>query len=322
MSTHLPEIFSSHLHTIHLALKQASKSENPALHLFKHNARTPLFYAESICRMMSKMDNKKPWDKWKDAFKSIEDGLGTIDYWHGHWETATKNKKIPVDLKAYFYHKYMLSAMNLNQTLIKEAWIWNSTPKISKAIKKLEEIQWPEDEDLAAKIMQYYYLEIEKIETELTGSFEDIEKDLHELRRAIRWLSILPQALPGFFVYKNDKPNHINKKYLIASIQKSPYNILKEVKSIKHTITLNKTNYLSLSWLIFILGALKDEGQKIEAFVGAYETILSLTQEEIENEMKMVFGKNQKSSKMVLDESKEIAAQFYNDNILENLISI
>lgn len=322
MSTHLSDIFSAHLNAISHQLQNASKSENPAIHLFKNNGRTPLFYAEAICRMMSKVDQKKPWDKWKDAFKSLEDGLGIVDYWYGHYETASKNKKIPADLKAHFYHEYMLSALNLNNLLVKENWIWNASPKTFKAIKKLEDISWPEDETLVEKITKYYFKEIEKIEAQLIGRFEDIETDLHELRRAIRWLSILPQALPGFFVYKSDKPNDTNKKYLITEIVQSPYNVLKDVKSIKHKVVFNKSYFLSLSWLIYTLGKMKDEGQKIEAFSHAYEFILSLTEEEIENELKVVFGKNQKTSKMVLEESKEIAEQFYNDNILENLISI
>ena len=58
--------------------------------------------------------------------------------------------------------------------------------------------------------------------------FTNVEKDLHEFRRMIRWLSIYPQALRGCIQLNQSKSVTAKflSKYLTKAITGSAYNVM------------------------------------------------------------------------------------------------
>lgn len=322
MSSHLSTLLQAHLEQLQNCLQEAENTDNPAISLFQNNARTYAFYLEAIARFQYKIQRDKQWEKWREDFKTIEDGIGYIDYWYSLFEEAKSIKKIPTEIKSYFEYQWRKSCQTFNQTLMDGNWIWNDNKKLKKIARKIEALEWPEEDEIVSDLTKYYYKEIEKIEGLLSKENKNIEADLHELRREIRWLSILPQALAGYCQLKSDKPNSALKKYLTPEIIHSPYNVFKEVKSIKEKLIFQKSAYLSMSWLIAFLGDMKDAGQRIEAFSKAYRKTFALNETEIEEELNTLFKKKINTTQEVLRQSNEVTSLFFAENILEHLIVI
>ena len=89
---------------------------------------------------------------------------------------------------------------------------------------------------------------INEFVTKTKYHFDNVEEDVHELRRKLRWLSIYPQALQGFIQYSKDKKTELHlKKYLTKQIVNSPYNklpIAGENTIFLLRINVNRTLYL------------------------------------------------------------------------------
>ena len=100
--------------------------------------------------------------------------------------------------------------------------------RLAKMQKKLVSANWLEEADEVNKIDEYYgeaiYDIVEFVETK-NYSFANMEADVHELRRKIRWLSIYPQALRGSIQLSSKKPapKHL-AKYATKEITTSPFN--------------------------------------------------------------------------------------------------
>ncbi|CAN5643308.1 hypothetical protein BH11BAC3_BH11BAC3_10060 [soil metagenome] len=72
--------FEFFLNQLQILLTAAAKEKNPALWLYRNNARTPLFMLEALSKMYADIHNKKRFTKIYDHFKMAEDALGAIDY--------------------------------------------------------------------------------------------------------------------------------------------------------------------------------------------------------------------------------------------------
>jgi hypothetical protein len=71
----------------------AGKQKNPALWLYRNNARSPLFMLEALSKIYSSLHNKKKFTKIELHFKIVEDTLGAIDYYDLAAKDLAKNKK-------------------------------------------------------------------------------------------------------------------------------------------------------------------------------------------------------------------------------------
>lgn len=60
-------------------LLKSSKEKNPALWLYKNNARTILFMLEALTRLHNHAFDEKLFEKWNKRFKKLEDLFGEID---------------------------------------------------------------------------------------------------------------------------------------------------------------------------------------------------------------------------------------------------
>jgi hypothetical protein len=211
-------------------INKARKQKDPALWLFKNNARTPFFMMEGLANLYADMHNTKKFGKLKEQLKLIEDGLGQIDYYNWLSIAFDAKKEIPAECRQYIKIQSEQRAVQLNKVLADKGWLADGNKRIKKITKKLNEADWLKPDEEVEAISGFYKKSIADI-TRFVGQtnyhFENVEKDVHELRRKLRWLSIYPQALQGVVQYAAETKTAAHlRKYLTTEIVSSPYNKL------------------------------------------------------------------------------------------------
>lgn len=242
-----------------LVLKKAEASKNPALYLFKNDARTPLFMAESITRILMSLSVNPIFETWHKTFKKLEDTLGEVDHYDAAIKQFSANKLFNKEQINYLEKKRDKILNKLNEKLVKKKFY----------LSVFNQINLSEELNLNQKII---IAEIKKhIETELQNAtgvfnkyakgFTDMELQVHELRRKLRWISIYARSLNGIIVLKNIITKYPWEKQLITATEKtSPYNKLPINNNVDEYIYFNKKAFYALSNIIKTLGVIKDKG--------------------------------------------------------------
>jgi hypothetical protein len=261
--------FDFYLNPLEKLLHDAASNENPALWLYSNNARTPLFMLEGLAKLYSNLHNPKKFTKIGTHFKLLEDLLGAIDYYDAFSKQFSADKKISAKTKKFLQTKTAEKAELLNNLLTEKSWIGENANRLAKIRQKLNEADWLNDDVEMKAIEKFYRASISKINTfanEYKDGFTELETQVHELRRKLRWLSIYPQALQGC-IQLTEKPAEDKNlaKYLTPEIVNSPFNKMPNLGVNKVLLMLEKDYFLSLSWMIAELGKLKDEGLRIIA---------------------------------------------------------
>lgn len=297
----LRKTFKHYLKITKEQLSEAGKNENSARWLYQNNFRTPLFMLEALTRVYRDISDKKVFEKLNKHFKAGEDLIGEIDYFYYYAEILEGRK-----VKQALTQKALEKEKEYNDLLIKKEWLnGKRLKKINKKLKKLPDLSISEETE---KIKKFYETEIRKLidfSQSTDFKFKDIELDVHEMRRKLRWLSIYPQAFLGLFRYADHPtrtPRYI-KKYLTEDIINSKYNVFPETLNFKNPILINKTYFLALSWVIAAIGDLKDEGLKTEAL-------------EIIN----MRHPDEKETIALLKKSEKILVPFFKEKNLNNLL--
>lgn len=262
-----PARFTLYLQQLEKLLLESGKQPNAALYLYQNGARTPLFMLEGLAKLYSGLHNKKKFGKLEEHFKLFEDGLGAIDYFDGFGKQFAADKNVPTKYATFAQSNAQEKAASLNQLLIEKNWIGKKADRISKIQKKLRNANWLEDKAEMKAIEAYYQKSIKNI-SEFAKTYEsgftELETQVHELRRKLRWLSIYPQALQGSIQLTTTSSKDKNiKKYLTPEIVNSPFNKMPAVGANRYVLTLNRDYFLALSWMISELGKLKDEGLRL-----------------------------------------------------------
>lgn len=323
--------FEYYLNQLQALLVQSSKEINPALWLYQNNARTPLFMLEGLAKMYAGIHNKKKFTKIKEHCKLLEDGLGQIDYYDAFARELLLNKKIPTAITNYLQAQSREKMQSLNEILNENNWLGDNANRIEKIRKKLGKADWQDAKEEIKNIQGFYIKAIHKILefiNEKDFQFTNVEKDLHEFRRMIRWLSIYPQALRGCIQLSEPKqavPKYL-AKYFTAAVKTSPYNIFPDAGDQKLFLLLDKNRFFALSWLISELGNLKDSGLKAEvikeALLQTSPKALSVKTNEkniMDRAYKMA-GAHQKTIQQVLDDSEKIIKTYCKEKNLESLM--
>lgn len=316
--------FEMFLQQFEKILSKAASQKNPALYLYQNNARTPLFMLEGLAKLYSGIHNQKKFTKLKEHFKLLEDALGAIDYYDAIAMNLSKNKKIPFEITQYLQAQTREKLQHLNELLVEKKWISESNERLVKIRTKLTEANWLVDEKEVDELNLFYGKAIYEI-IEFTHStnyhFDNMEEDVHELRRKLRWLSIYPQALQG--CVKLTDSNTKNKrfaKYLTKEIINSPFNKMPDAGENHYVLMLNKDNFLALSWLIAALGKLKDNGLTIVAIKEALQQIQGLNDVDAGDKAYKILGNKQIKLQVLLDNAEEICKTFFDEKNLENLV--
>ena len=306
-------------------LSKAASQKNPALYLYQNNARTPLFMLEGLAKLYSGIHNQKKFSKLKEHFKLLEDALGAIDYYDAIARQLTKNKKIPLEINQYLQAQTREKLQHLNELLTAKKWIGENNERLVKIRKKLKETNWLDDEKEIEEINIFYGKAIYEI-VEFTHTanyhFDNMEEDVHELRRKLRWLSIYPQALQGCVQLTENKTKSKNlTKYLTKEIINSPFNKMPAAGNNHYILNLNKGYFLALSWIIAELGKLKDSGLTIVAIKEALQQTEAVNEADALNKAYRILGPKQIKLPVLLNEAEKISKTFFDEKNLEHLVN-
>lgn len=309
MPTYPYEIrFEIQLNKVEALLRASSDKKNKALWLFHQDLRTPFFMLEGLARMHKGVGDKKPFTKWLKRFKELEDTLGLLDYKEGLISATSSNKNIPAVVKRKWNESFTLLEVRLNEILIQGDWY--NGKRITKIRRKLS----GEDrgEMLNKGLRQFLLKEIDElISFHAQCPYQDMEADVHELRRRLRWISIYSAALQGTIALKASRTTTtIHKKYLVKDILQSPYNILPRHKELSPLIFLDSHSFYALSFMISRLGKIKDAGL----------LITGLQQAGLKSLNKPSKADHAKELTKLLSEASQLANQFFNEDHLHQLI--
>lgn len=269
------ERFQYYLNQLARLFTEAEKDKSPAFYLYSHDARTTCFMLEGLARICRFIYNEKKFSKILNSFKQLEDAIGAIDFYDNLSKEFKANARTPITVTVYYKTKMQEKVAQLNKLLIKENWILSDKNKLEKINKKLSQISWMSDKQEIKGVKNFYIDSIEDIAVlalESQKGFTELEEEVHELRRKLRWLSIYPRALQGAIQLSDGGvADESVKMYLTPEIVNSPYNQMPARGDNQTILYLDKNNFLALSWVIAALGKLKDEGLKIEALCEALE---------------------------------------------------
>ncbi len=305
--------FQIHLNTLNDTLEAAQLSNEPALFIFKSNARQSLFYLQALVRIYKEIHNKKRFEKMRLAFKMLEDQLGKIDYYDGFVKLFSKNKAVPKSIIQNLKQHYNLELNNLNELLIEYNWINAEKPKIANIQNELATASWKKVEEERSAIAQVFIKHIEEIEYKYEIgilNFNDLEHGVHEFRRQLHWISIYAQALNGLIQLKPIENVHPSlNTYLTKSVLESPFNKMPEVASISKSICFQSASFYALSWMIAESGQLKDEGLSTFCLETAMAE-LGMSKTEIQDLFKKILVNTKRSPKQVKEEMEVITDTF------------
>lgn len=315
--------FEFYMELLQVSLDKASLSDNPALALYQDNARTTLFMLEALSRVYEKMHNKKTFGNLKDDFKLLEDMLGAVDYHDSFSRQFAADKKIPAAIKRWLKIKTEENLTALNAVLKERKWIGNENKRITKINEHLLEAHWETGKKDTAMVLEVYNKFIHDIVQtyESDGiNFNDVEADLHELRRKLRWLSIYPQCFSGLFQLKLVKEaGAAQAKYLTKEILGSPYNKM-PLQATKQVILLDANNFYSLSWMIDRLGNLKDNGLKKDLLLDAVRATTRSSDKQATARAAELSGTPKTTVQSILAAAKKETATFFNQKLLEAFV--
>ena len=317
--------FEFYLIKLDSIFEAAVKTKNPALYVYENDGRTKVFMLEGLAKLYAGMHNEKRFTKLKDSFKALEDLLGAVDYYDSFAKDFAADKKIPATITKFMQAKKTEKLAELNYLLEKKKWIKNRKPRTTKIRKRLAKLDWQPQEkeiELIKKDYESSIKSINKFYKETGIAFTDVEVQVHELRRKLRWLSIYPQALQGSIQLIDSKIADKNvTKYLIKEIVTSPFN--KMPKKGTHELVLNfEQNYfLALSFVIAALGKLKDKGLRLFAIAEAIQGTETTSKESAMQKAIKIAKANNNTLVTILKEAKTIASKFFEEDNLGKLIA-
>ncbi len=311
--------FITYLDQIKKHIKKAETQPNPAFGLYLADARTPAFRLEGLARLYAGLQDKKYFSKLNKQIKQLEDGLGAIDHYTALEKEFSPSIKVPVAVKSYFVEKIEGTTDALNIVLRKEKWLNGDRIKTIK--QKLKQVEWMSAKKETKAITTFFKNETAKITQFISEcKFTDMENDVHELRRKLRWLSIYAMALQGKVQLAENKnvETHL-KKYLTPQVINSPFNKIEASPKLQH-IMLDKNHFLALSWLIAELGKIKDDGLRIMALSEAYMHTESVTEKTAAKKAQAALGTRYPTTAELLKKAATISRNFIKEENLTKLV--
>jgi hypothetical protein len=319
-----PSRFDFFLNQLQTLLTKAAKQKNPGLWLYQNNMRTPLFMLEGLAKLYSGLHNQKKFEKIKAQFKVLEDILGAIDYYDAFAKEFSKNKNIAPAIISYLQAQTREKIQSLNETLTEKEWIGPDSKRIKKIQEKLSTANWLKEEKEIKELNDFYGQAIYEI-VEFVKSdqfhFANVEADVHELRRKLRWLSIYPQAVKGCIQLTNSKTasKEVNK-YLTTEIISSPFNRMPDAGNGKYFLLLNKKYFYALSWMIAELGKLKDSGLRVIAIKEALQQTTPVSDSVAYAKAYSMLGKTEPKLQQVLTKAEAVCKTYFAEHNLEHLV--
>ncbi len=317
--------FNYYLVQLEALLAQAGEEKNPALWLYQNDVRTCLFMLESLGRLYSKMTSKKVFKKIKEEAKEMEDLFGAVDFYDGFKNIFAANTSTPITVTAWLSGQMENNLKQLNELLIKEKWLGKKAKKTKKFRKKLAKANWRKQKKDTKGLKKVYEEEIEKIlmfASETNKGFTELEGQVHEMRRKLRWLSIYSKSLNGLIQLSDSQllPDPSINPYLTEEIINSRFNVMPEAGDNKYIIVLERNYYLALSWVIAKLGTIKDEGLELFALTDALHATENLPAKQAHEISIQLLHLNENYLKQILSEASVVVENYIDNGYLKKLV--
>ena len=316
--------FQFYFDELQAQLLKAREEDNPALYLYEIDCRTTCFMLEGLAKLYAGLHNKKIFKKFQADFKQLEDVLGDIDYFDGYAQEFMQDMQVPINISAFLVDEKEKSIKRLNKNLKKGKWLKKKKGQLADAEKQLKKVNWLDIKEELAAIEKFYGKEIEKINMfaqETSMGFTELEDQVHEMRRNIRWLSIYPKALQGAIqLTSRSLDGESLQQYLTPSVLSSKYNVMPDPKENSSVLLLERNYFYALSWLISKLGDIKDIGLKLFALTEAVqvtENVAATTADKIARNLLHV--KDDFLEKL-LSEASEVTQEYFAKGCLTKLV--
>lgn len=302
-------------------LKKCAKQKNPALWLYKNNAKTVLFMLEALTRIHQKAFDERVFAKWNKRFKKLEDLFGVIDEYKVLEKELKINKKVDRETLKYFLVNTNNYISRCNKRLNAKDWLNQKMVSFDESIKSFNVDYNQEYCDVIKDVLVDEIDAILYFALKEKYQFRDIEQ-VHEVRRKVRWLSIYAQAFGGLIQLKKSgkrEPTEIN--YYTKEVLNSAYN--KVHPKLKNTgiIQIDQDSFFALSWLINELGIIKDKGISIEHLTDAIYVSEKITLEQAREKALKLLGFSKTTLADLLKQAAGIIKTvLVKDKILERLI--
>jgi hypothetical protein len=308
------KLFLTYISKLKKQFKQAKTQKNPALWLYANNTRTFLFMVESLCKLFEKNPEDNNFKEWHDAFKKLEDGLGQIDFYDVFLKEFSKNKKIASKAIRYLESKKTKAVKKLNKRLIKGNWCGKRIEMFETFIKKKNAIIDPACIKRLEETIRGELIWLKQFAGSVKYNFSDIEFEVHEVRRKLRWISIYSQSLQGIVKLVEDKSKRgWQKKYFTKNIIASPFNKLPVAKDLPCYIEFKRNHFFAFSWMINELGILKDKGLKLELLAKAIRKTEGTNKTKALKTAQLQLGVKY-TEQTVLSEASKITKEFFVKN--------
>lgn len=313
--------FVKQLDIIGTILDKASLAEDPVEYVYRNDLRTPFFMLEGLCRLYRDIHNGKTFKKILEQSKMVEDALGVYDFYVALERDLASDPLLPETVKTQIMRQKEAAGRYVNDILTDGDW-WKGQ-RLNEWNKKLRTLKWLNEEKEQEVLTDVYKAEIRKVYSFIGKTpfpFEDMEEDVHELRRKLRWLSIYCHALDGIVELKDMEAPVPEKfgKYLTEKVLASPFNRLSGSYKYERLIYINKTGFMALSWMIATMGELKDDGLTLQAVYDiAQLTDLDKAGREAVNEF---LADRDSRNAAILELATSYATHFLADNVLYTLL--
>ena len=316
--------FEYYLIQLEELLMRAAGTENPALFLYQNDVRTKLFMLEGLSKIYAGMHNKKRFTYALDYFKTLEDLFGAVDYYDGIAKDFLKDDEMPSTLRMFAEEKKEKMLETVNLVLQKKKWLATDLYRTKKIRNKIKKADWQTPEEEVESIKKFYkkaIIDVTEFYLDTGTMFTDIELQVHDLRRKLRWLSIYPQALRGCIQFVDngiDTPEIA--KYLTPEIVNSPFNVMPVADSNQFFVFIEKNYFLALSYVISALGKIKDQGLRIMATAEAVENT-QFVDEKVSLERAFTLNHVEENGLSdILKKAKDVCAPFFYEDNLGNLL--
>ena len=320
-----PGRFEYYLIQFEELLVKASATQNPALFLYKNDARTKLFMLEGLSKLYAGLHNKKKFLYAMEYFKSLEDMFGAVDYYDGFAKDFLEDPIMPSTIRLFVEARREQNLKGINEILIKKKWTSADLYRTKKIRRRIKKSDWQIPEKEVELIKQFYQKAIKSVNEfykETGTEFTDIELQVHELRRKLRWLSIYPQALRGCVQFtNNDIETPELLKYLIPAVVNSAFNVMPVAANNQFFVLVEKNYFLALSFVISALGKIKDNGLRIMVTAEAVKNT-QFVNETVAMERALILNNSENIGLSIfLKKAKEICQPFFEEDNLNKLIA-
>ncbi len=318
------EKFEAHLSKLELILANAKLENDAAKFIYARDARTPLFMLEGLCRLYGNLHDKNKFEKLKDLFKLLEDALGAIDYYDVYSKSYKEKSTVPNSIQNFMEEHRDQMFAKLNEVLLRDGWLDENDSRLKKIRKKLDEMDWLPEKKEVEKIKKLYLEEIDSVKKFISKNakpFTEMELQVHEVRRDLRWLSIYPHALSGQIQFGKKIGSEIpTATFVTPEILSSKYNLFPEAGKFSWFLLLEKNYFYALSWLIAELGKLKDEGLEYYALVEAFQKTENVSPEDASAKAISILRWNGFKIPSLLQTASEMTQKFVSKELLDGLV--